>query len=116
MSAGGVLGLGQLAPTDLAAQKLPGAGSTHEHNVEAANQFEAMMMAYMFQSMRQTVSASGLFGDDKIARSTYEYLLDQAVTTQALKAGKGYGLSQRLASQWDGKAGKSSPVQDQDLT
>ncbi len=40
-------------------------------------------MAYMFQQMRQTVQPSGLFGDDGMARSTYEYLLDQAVSAKA---------------------------------
>jgi len=73
-------------------------------NAEAARQFEAMMMAYVFQQMRQTVPQSGLFGDDRVARSTYEYLFDQAVTTNALQAGKGWGLSERLEANWEAKA------------
>ena len=70
-------------------------------NAEAARQFEGMVMAYVFQQMRHTVQPSGLFGDEGMARSTYEYLLDQAVTSNAVKGGKGWGLSEKLAAQWD---------------
>lgn len=69
--------------------------------LEAAGQFEGMLMAYMFQHMRQTVQPSGLFGDDGMARSTYEDPLDQAVSAKAVSGGKGWGLSQILAAKWD---------------
>jgi Rod binding domain-containing protein len=87
------------APQEIVAQRLPG----KPDNAEAARKFEAMMMAYMFQQMRQTVPTSGLFGDEGTARSTYEYLLDQAVTSKALQAGKGWGLAQRLEAAWDSR-------------
>jgi len=41
-----------------------------------------MLMSFVFQQMRGTVQPSGLFGDDGNARSTYDYLLDQAVTAK----------------------------------
>lgn len=90
--------LAQASPQEILAQATP-AGKPG--NAEAARQFEGMLMAYVFQHMRQTVQPSGLFGNEGMARSTYEYLLDQAVTTNAMKAGKGWGLSQKLAAQWD---------------
>lgn len=88
--------LAQVAATDLVAQPVGKPG-----NAEAARQFEGMLMAYVFQQMRQTVQPSGLFGQEGSARSTYEYLLDQAVTSNAMKAGKGWGLSQKLEAKWD---------------
>jgi Rod binding domain-containing protein len=96
----------QAAPQDLVAQSLPGAGANKEANAKAAQQFEGMLMAFVFQQMRQTVQPSGLFGDQGAARSTYEYLLDQAVTSNAMKAGKGWGLSQKLAAKWDAQTVK----------
>lgn len=107
MSAAALPGLAQVAPQDLLAQKVPGPGQ--KNNAEAAQQFEGMLMAYVFQQMRQTVHPSGLFGDEGTARSTYEYLLDQAVTTSAMKAGKGWGLSQRLEAAW---GAHSTPSKD----
>jgi Rod binding domain-containing protein len=95
------------APQDLAAQALPGPGASKEKNAAAARQFEALLMANMFKEMRQTVHPSGLFGNDTNAQSTYEYLLDQAVTTSALKGGKGYGIAQKLEAAWDRQTPKS---------
>ena len=92
-----LLSLSPVATQEIVAQPTPGAPT----NAEAAKQFEAMLMSFVFQQMRGTVQPSGLFGDDGNARSTYDYLLDQAVTSQAMDAGKGWGLSQRLAATWD---------------
>jgi Rod binding domain-containing protein len=93
--------LAQLAPQETVAQSPPGPGRSKEGNAQAAQQFEGMLMSFMFQQMRKTVQPSGLFGDEGTARSTYEYLLDQAVSGNAMKAGKGWGLSQQLAAKWD---------------
>jgi Rod binding domain-containing protein len=98
--------LAQVAPQELVAQSLPGAGATQSANAEAAKQFEGMLMAFMFQQMRKTVQPSGLFGDSGMARSTYEYMLDQAVTSNAMDGGKGWGLSQQLAAQWNAQTAK----------
>jgi Rod binding domain-containing protein len=98
------LSLPVLSPREIVAQS--GSATAKPDNAEAAKQFEAMLMAYVFQQMRQTVPSSGLFGDNGIARSTYEYLFDQAVTTNAMKAGKGWGLSERLEAVWNSKSGK----------
>lgn len=100
--------LSQAAPQQLVAQALPGPGADKAGNAEAAQQFEGMLMAYVFQQMRQTVPPSGLFGDQGNARSTYEYLLDQAVSSNAMKAGKGWGLSQALEAKWDAQTVKPS--------
>jgi len=67
---------------------------------DAARQFEGMLMAQLFQSMRKTVQSSGLFGDSGAARSTYEYLFDQAVVDHSMKSGKGWGLAPRLEEAW----------------
>ncbi len=67
---------------------------------DAAKQFEGMLMAQIFQTMRKTVQHSGLFGDSAGARSTYEYLLDQAVVDHAMSSGKGWGLASRLEESW----------------
>ena len=90
---------------EILAQQTPARPSVKERNANAAKQFEGMLMAFMFQSMRQTVPTTGLFGDESNTRTTYEYLLDQAVTTKAMNAGKGYGLAQRLEAQWNRQAG-----------
>ncbi len=98
--------MAQAAPQEMVAQNLPGPGASRAGNAEAAKQFEGMLMAFVFQQMRQTVQPSGLFGEEGTARSTYEYLLDQAVTSNAMKAGKGWGLSQKLAAKWDAQTVK----------
>ena len=98
--------LAQAAPQEIVAQALPGPGLNKTGNAEAARQFEGMLMAYVFQQMRQTVQPSGLFGKEGTARSTYEYLLDQAVTSNAMKAGKGWGLSQQLEAKWNAQTVK----------
>jgi hypothetical protein len=41
--------------------------------------------------------------------------LDQAVSTNAMAAGKGWGLSQRLEAAWDARSAKAKPAGDQDL-
>lgn len=68
---------------------------------EAALMFEGLVMTQMFQAMRKTIQPSGLFGDDSQTRSTYEYLLDQAVVEHAMASGKGLGLAERLEKTWE---------------
>lgn len=96
----------QPVPQEIVAQQLPGPGSDPAGNAEAAKQFEGMLMAFVFQQMRKTIQPSGLFGGNGNARSTYEYLLDQAVTSNAMDAGKGWGLSQQFQEQWDAHKAK----------
>ena len=95
------------APQEIVAQALPAQGGS-PGNAEAAKQFEGMLMSYLFQQMRQTVPHSDLFGGSGSAQSTYEYLLDQATTKKAMDAGKGWGLSQRLAAAWDARTAPKS--------
>lgn len=71
-----------------------------ERTDKAARQFEGLLMGLLFQTMRKTVQPSGLFGDSGQSRSTYEYLLDQAVVDQAVANGRGWGLAERLKIQW----------------
>ena len=106
MSSGPFLAPAVQAPAEILAQRPPGPTLSKPDNAEAARKFEAMMMAYMFKEMRATVHPSGLFGDESAARSTYEYLLDQAVTSRALQGGRGYGLAQRLEAAWDAQGVK----------
>lgn len=88
-----------VAPLDAVAQ-IPAEGLK---DAEAAKQFEGMLMANLFQCLRKTVNHSNLFGNSGSAQSTYEYLLDQAVVNQAMTAGKGWGLSDRLQTSWSAK-------------
>jgi Rod binding domain-containing protein len=67
---------------------------------KAARQFEGLLMGLLFQTMRKTVQPSGLFGDSGQSRSTYEYLMDQAVVDQAVSTGHGWGLAERLKAVW----------------
>ena len=110
-----MLSSAQMAPADLVAQAMPGPGSSKEHTKEAAQKFEGMLMAYLFQDMRKTVQPSGLFGNEGTARSTSEYLMDQAVSTNAMAAGKGWGLAQRLEACWDARSAKAKTPGEQDL-
>ncbi len=103
MSSPGLSSLGLPAPQEIVAQALPGPGANPGRTAEAAKQFEGMLMENLFRLMRKTVEPSGLFGNDGNTQSTYEYLLDQAVTTNAMNAGKGLGLSQKLTAAWSSK-------------
>jgi Rod binding domain-containing protein len=67
---------------------------------KAARQFEGLMMGILFQTMRKTVQPSGLFGDSGQARSTFEYLMDQALVDRAVSTGHGWGLAERLKENW----------------
>jgi Rod binding domain-containing protein len=79
------------------AKAMPAAG---EKTNKAAQQFEGLLMSVLFQSMRKTVQPSGLFGDSGQSRSTYEYLMDQAVVDRAVSSGRGWGLAERLEAAW----------------
>jgi Rod binding domain-containing protein len=71
-----------------------------EKTDKAARQFEGLLMSMVLQTMRKTVQPSGLFGDSGSSRSTYEYLMDQAVVDRAVSAGHGWGLADRLKASW----------------
>jgi len=67
---------------------------------QTAHEFEAMLMTQLFQTLRKTVEPSGLFGDNQNARSTYEYLLDQAMFQKAAENGQTWGLAEKLEESW----------------
>ena len=79
------------------AQAMPDAA---EKTDKAARQFEGLLMGLLFQTMRKTVEPSGLLGDSGQSRSTYEYLMDQAVVDRAVSSGHGWGLAERLKAGW----------------
>ncbi|HEX9009267.1 MAG TPA: rod-binding protein [Holophagaceae bacterium] len=79
------------------AAKVP---SATDKTKEAAQQFEGLLMSLLFQAMRKTIQPSGLLGDSGHSRSTYEYLMDQAVASKAAASGKGWGLAERLEEAW----------------
>jgi len=87
-------------PRDLALAELPSASSVKTSPKEAAQKFEGLLMAQLFQSLRKTVEPSGLFGDGGQARQTYEYLFDQAVVEHAMASGRGWGLAERIEKDW----------------
>jgi len=86
-------------PSEALLQEMP-MPSGKASPAEAAKQFEGMLMAQIFQTMRKTVQHTGLFGNGGTARTTYEYLLDQAVVDHAMTSGKGWGLASRLEDAW----------------
>ena len=89
------------APKDLAPITLPRLGLDKTTDKEAALMFEGLVMTQLFQAMRKTIQPSGLFGDDSQARSTYDYMLDQAVVEHAMAAGKGWGLAENMEKGWE---------------
>ena len=88
------------APQDVLQLKPPEPGADKAKMKEAAKRFEGMLMAMLFQNLRKTVVPSGLLGDGGQARSTYEYLLDQAVVEKAMQSDRGWGLADRLEAAW----------------
>jgi len=84
----------------LAAQGAAAVPDASERTDKAARQFEGLLMGLLFQTMRKTVQPSGLFGETGQSRSTYEYLMDQAVVDRAVTSGHGWGLADRLKVAW----------------
>jgi Rod binding domain-containing protein len=74
--------------------------SKEDKTLGAARQFEGLLMGLVFQTMRKTVKPSGLFGDSGQSRSTFEYLMDQAVVDKAVSSGQGWGLADKLKASW----------------
>ncbi len=96
----GLPSLNAQAPRDLLSPDLTSMGPGQTSPKEAAQKFEGLLMAQMFQSLRKTVQHSGLFGDEGQARQTYEYLLDQAVVEHAMASGRGWGLAEKIERDW----------------
>ena len=74
--------------------------SDPERITKAAQEFEGMLMEQLMQGMRKTVEPGGLFGKDDQSRSTFEYLMDQAVIAKAVQGGKGLGLAAQMERIW----------------
>lgn len=74
----------------------------------AAEAFESLLLGQMMTTMRSTIPHSGLFGESETTRSTYDYLMDQALIEKAVKGGKGFGLAAQLEKSWQ-KAREGSP-------
>ena len=88
------------SPTELVTPPLP--NSKGKANLkESAQQFEGMLIAQVFQSLRKTVKPSGLLGKENQSRQTYEYLFDQAIVNHAMASGKGWGLADRIERSWN---------------
>ena len=94
-----------LPPALATPPSLPSGGGGKADLHQAAVAFESMLMSLLFQNMRKTVGVSGLLGDSGQARSTFEYLFDQAVADSALKGGRGWGLAARLEESWSRRSG-----------
>jgi Rod binding domain-containing protein len=80
---------------------------------KTAAEFEGMLMAQMFQALRKTVEPSGLFGNSQTERSTYDYLLDQAVIKNAIEGGQTWGLAARLEESWKNTQMKANASDEQ---
>lgn len=98
------------APQELVPVTLPRAGLDKATNHEAAIMFEGLVMMQMFQAMRKTIQPSGLFGEDAQTRSTYDYLLDQAVVEHAMSSGRTWGLAERMEKTWEEQRAAGPPV------
>lgn len=95
------------------AQAMPLSGDKTE---KAARQFEGLLMSLLFQTMRRTVEPSGLLGDSGQSRSTFEYLMDQAVVERAVSTGHGWGLADRLKEAWNqDRGGRERPQGEKEL-
>lgn len=98
----GGVGTLSLSPVTLARQSeaeragMPGKGDLKG----AAEAFEGILLGQMMATMRSTVPHSGLFGESETTRSTYDYLMDQAVIDKAIKGGRGLGLAAHLERSW----------------
>jgi len=103
-----LLSLPVRSPQELVPVQLPESGSGKATSKDAARMFEGLLMTQLFQAMRKTIEPSGLFGENKQARSTYEYLLDQSVVEHAMASGKGWGLADKLEKDWV-KSKKAEP-------
>jgi Rod binding domain-containing protein len=100
-------------PTVSAVTQAQGAGvlpDATEKTEKAARQFEGLLMNMLFQGMRKTIQPSGLFGDSGSSRSTYEYLMDQAVVDRAVSGGRGWGLAEKLQAAWTQAGTKATPA------
>ena len=102
MTSAPLLSVPAAAGPDLLAPAQPSAKDPKE----AAKQFEGLLMANLFKELRKTVHHTGLFGESDTARSTYEYLLDQAVINHAMEAGKTWGLRDKLETSLKAAQGK----------
>ena len=89
-----------------------GAKALPDQTERTDRQFEGLLMSLLFQTMRKTVQPSGLFGESGQSRSTYEYLMDQAVVDQAVSTGHGWGLAERLKASW---ARQEKPAHEKEL-
>ena len=100
-----------LPPSQRLPAAAPRSGGQKTDLHQSAVAFEGLLMSMLFQNMRKTVEVSGLLGDSGQARSTFEYLFDQAVADSALKGGKGWGLAARLEEAWNRKQGAAQSTQ-----
>ena len=98
-------------PSKLIPPPKPPVGKGKGDLQEAAQAFEGMLMSLLFQTMRKTVEPSGLFGDSGQARSTFEYLFDQAAADAAARGGTGWGIAKRLEEAWSIKQGTAQSTQ-----
>lgn len=100
------------APVDLAmAARSQGfqQPSDKERITRAAQEFEGMLMEQLMQGLRKTVEPGDLFGKQDQSRSTFEYLLDQAVIARAVQGGKGLGLAAQMERIWAERERKIIP-------
>ena len=76
-----------------------------ERITKAAQNFEGMLMEQLMQGLRKTVESGGLFGQEGQSKSTFEYLMDQAVIAKAVKGGRGLGLAAQMERIWENRSG-----------
>lgn len=97
------------APTTTSPASAPeGKSAPPDELVEAAREFEALILGIMMKSMRSTVNKSDLFGDTKHVE-TYESLLDTEYAKGMAEQG-GMGFAEMIVRQYG-----SGPDGAQDL-
>lgn len=75
---------------------------------KACDDFEAILINYVFEAMRKTVGEGGVFGKSH-QRDMYESMFTQEVST-TLARGKGVGFGDALYRQVSGRTGAQRPV------
>ena len=69
--------------------------------VEAARQFESLLLHMMIKSMRESIPRSDLFGDSQHLE-TYEMMRDQELA-QSMASGGGIGFARMILDQFEGR-------------
>ena len=78
-------------------------GSEEEKLKTACQDFEAIFLNFMFQSMKKTLPGDGLFGKS-LGKDLYESMYYQELSSDIAKGGKGVGIGEKLYAELKGES------------